>query len=202
MPLDLIGKLHRTIYIEGCPALFAEDLVRALSSKCGEVEAWDALENHAVGDDQQACRVVVVFKKFGDESHALVMNGDNYLNMGRLIIWKANETPPAATAQKSIAGPSSTGADAAAQEARRRRLEMLQASLDGPPTDSAAVVDRQRMTESERTFMLQKCAYRQLKALTVIYEYELKRMRESAAELRAQADRSREVLSQLTSREE
>ena len=52
MPIELVGKLHRAVYIENCDPNFVEDLVTLLQRKCGTVEAWDVVTD---------ARYVVVF---------------------------------------------------------------------------------------------------------------------------------------------
>lgn len=111
MTIDLVGKLHRTIYIANCPSSFYEDLARLIMHRCGAVEAWDVLEDG---------RMVIVFESMNTMSNALTFHGISFVDLTtKLIVWRAKDPPPAGAPQQcAIAAPSGPS-DGLARDSKR-----------------------------------------------------------------------------------
>ncbi|CAJ1989837.1 hypothetical protein conserved [Leishmania donovani] len=188
MPLDLVGKLHRTVYITDCPEDSQEDLLHMLLKRCGAIEAWDVVDG----------RLVVVFRSMNSVSNALTFHGMSFVDLTRKIcVWKATDAPPAeATHQLAIQGGSAT-AEAAPMEAtsteeedsrraqRKERRAALQQILNSGVAD---LVDTSSL-EGRQAKMTELC-YRQLKALCVLSAA-------AAKDARAELEEKKENLARL-----
>ncbi|CAD2221341.1 hypothetical protein AGDE_00742 [Angomonas deanei] len=164
MPLDLVGKLHRTIYITNVGADDVEDLVQLMLARCGAVEAWDY-----DGD-----RATVVFQSMNSMSTALAFDGMTFVDLSRrIVVWKASDPPPPeATSQLRISAPATTApVDEAELEerraVRRERVAALAELMDA--TKDAA----KNSLEVDNAKKLDALCYRQLKALCVLTEFAL-----------------------------
>ncbi|KAG5502023.1 hypothetical protein JKF63_04300 [Porcisia hertigi] len=166
MPLDLVGKLHRTVYITACPEDSQEDLMHMLLRRCGAIEAWDAVDG----------RLTVVFQSMNSVSNALTFHGLSFVDLTkRICVWKATDAPPAeATQQLAIQGniPNteaapvemvSTEEEESRRTLRKERRAALQKILSGGTADC---IDTSS-SEGRREKMRELC-YRQLKALCVL----------------------------------
>ncbi|KPA74080.1 hypothetical protein ABB37_09379 [Leptomonas pyrrhocoris] len=195
MPLDLVGKLHRTVYITDCPEDSQEDLMHMLLKRCGAVEAWDAADG----------RVTVVFRSMNSVSNALTFNGLSFIDLTRkLCVWRATDPPPAeATQQLAIQGgaPSaSDGADAAprdaaaeqAEEDRRLRRKERRAALQHLLQADAHACDTSS-PEGRRAKLNELCR-RQLKALCTLTAAALTDARAELEEKRSNLDRLRDLI--------
>lgn len=165
MPIELVGKLHRSVFIENCDPNFVEDLVTLLQRKCGAVEAWDAVSD---------VRYVVVFQSVNSVSVALVFHQMSFSDpTKKLLVWNATSPPPAGVGQLALAGPaadSQKARDAKRREDRERRqaaLRSLAGEVGGPVQTAAA------MSDEERRVTLRHLAVRQLQALLVLTNQEL-----------------------------
>lgn len=172
MPLDLVGKLHRTVYITSCPPDSQEDLLHMLLRRCGAIEAWDAVDG----------RLIVVFQSMNSVSNALTFHGLSFVDLTKKIcVWKATETPPAeATQQLAIQGSSAapaspgtaeagaaTGPSAEEEDARRAHRKERRAALQELLNSRAADVIDTSTPEGRRAKMVELC-HRQLKALATL----------------------------------
>lgn len=173
MPLDLVGKLHRTVYITNCPEDSQEDLVYMMLKRCGAIEAWDAVDG----------RVTVVFASMNSVSNALTFHGLSFADLTKKIcVWKATDPPPAeATQQLAIQGGSSSSAthhgdanidaEATAQQAREEEDRQQQRH------ERRAAFQQMLQTEAKaydtsspegRRAKLNELSRRQLKALCTL----------------------------------
>ncbi|CCW65024.1 unnamed protein product [Phytomonas sp. EM1] len=169
MPLDYVGKLHRTVYFCHCAEEDREDLLRLLLQRCGAIEAWDVIDQD---------RLAVIFAKVDSVSNALSFHGLSFVNMEtRLVVWKATEAPPPeASTQLAIAAPSTGGGGGGeliagddAVEARRARREARQQRLDAIKTTLHAEVARSDYSNPAiRAAKLRELSFRQLRALCVL----------------------------------
>lgn len=195
MPLDLVGKLHRTVYITDCPEDSQEDLMHMLLRRCGAVEAWDAADG----------RMTVVFRSMNSVSNALTFHGLSFVDLTKKIcVWKATDPPPAeATQQLAIQGgggsSSGGGGDGVAADARddeeearrqlrRERRAALQQMLqtEAKEYDTSSPEGRQRK--------LRELCRRQLKALCTLTAAALADATAELAEKRSNLDRIRDLV--------
>lgn len=197
MPLDLVGKLHRTVYITDCPEDAQEDLLHMLLRRCGAVEAWDSAEG----------RITVVFRSMNSVSNALTFHGLSFVDLTKKIcVWKATEAPPLEAKQQlaiqGTSGAPASGAEtsAEAEEAeesrrvqRRERRTALQAMLhaEGQAYDSS--------TPEGRRAALNELCLRQLKALCPLTAAALKDASAELAEKQDNLERLRELVAMKTS---
>ena len=171
MPIDLVGRLHRTLLIERCHQHVHEDLAKMLHEKCGPVEDWDSTE----------ARLTVVFRKLDAMSNGLAFNGMLFGGTGKPIaVWAGNGQPPAGVEQLLLGGPASfSGGGAAsaacttegeAAAAKKRRLELMQdLQKTAHAQESAEVSDTAAgMSAAEKRFRLLTMTMRQTTALGVL----------------------------------
>ncbi|KAG5476544.1 hypothetical protein LSCM1_04259 [Leishmania martiniquensis] len=192
MPLDLVGRLHRTVYITGCPEDSQEDLLHMLLKRCGAIEAWDAVDG----------RLIVVLQSINSVSNALTFHGLSFVDLTKKIcVWKATDAPPAEAAQQLAiqAGSSTTEAapaEAASTEeedARRAQRKERRAALQQILNNGAADVVNTSSPEGRRTKMTELC-YRQLKALCVLTAAALKDAKLELQEKRENLARLQDLL--------
>ncbi|CAJ1027399.1 hypothetical protein, conserved [Leishmania lindenbergi] len=166
MPLDLVGRLHRTVYITACPEDSQEDLLHMLLKRCGAIEAWDAVDG----------RLIVVFQSMNSVSNALTFHGLSFVDLTRKIcVWKATDAPPAEAAQQlAIEGSSLTtevdleeATSSEAEDARRTQRKMRRAALQQILNSTATDAVDTSSPEGRRAKMMELC-YRQLKALCAL----------------------------------
>ncbi|CAJ1043930.1 hypothetical protein Q4I32_004876 [Leishmania shawi] len=166
MPLDLVGRLHRTVYITACPEDSQEDLLHMLLKRCGAIEAWDAADG----------RLIVVFQSMNSVSNALTFHGLSFVDLTRKIcVWKATDAPPAEAAQQlAIEGSSLTtevdleeATSSEAEDARRTQRKIRRAALQQILNSTATDAVDTSSPEGRRAKMMELC-YRQLKALCVL----------------------------------
>ncbi|EPY29239.1 hypothetical protein STCU_04655 [Strigomonas culicis] len=177
MPLDLVGKLHRTVYVCDCAEDAREDLVRLMMQRCGAVEAWDVVED----------RVVVVLASINSLSTALSFNGMSFVDLSKkIIVWKATEAPPAAVQTRQLAIAATTAAPAEPstiqgmtreeweqrREARKQRMATLQTALG----IEMARVDLS--VPANRDAKLNELCLRQLRALCVLTQHRVDQLEE------------------------
>ncbi|KAH9577679.1 hypothetical protein LSM04_006212 [Trypanosoma melophagium] len=203
MPLDLVGRLHRTVYIDGCPPAVRDDLLRLLVAKCGPIDGWDA-----AGE-----RLVVVFRSVNSISTAVTFNGTAFGDLAsRLLLWVATDPPPAGVAQQltiTAAGMStetsatsnnngnnSTGTGPrtaeeikAAREAREKRLAAIRSELG---TDIAEAESAEN-SEAKR----QDLCVRQMKALCILTTHALEKAEKSLEESTTHLHASQQLLEDL-----
>ncbi|RNF27163.1 uncharacterized protein Tco025E_00600 [Trypanosoma conorhini] len=189
MPLDLVGKLHRTVYIEGCPSTVREDLLRLLVTKCGAIEGWDV-----TGE-----RLIVVFSSMNSISTAITFNGTAFGDLtSKLFLWVATESPPAGVAQQlAIAdggsgtkgGPRSAEELKSAREAREKRLAAIRSEL-------APEIEVEQSTESSEVRRLNLCL-RQLKALGTLTSHALAEAEQKLEEISTHLGASQRLLENL-----
>lgn len=153
MTLDLVGKLHRTVYIVGCPGDACEDLAQLVLRRCGVIEAWDVEEKaddeatqvradssaSSASDDNQR-RITIVFQSVNSVSNALTFNGLSFLDVNsKLIVWRANDAPPPTLLHRQMA--ISAGKDAARTHAENEGSDA---------STAAAQEELQQQQEQER----------------------------------------------------
>ncbi|GET89611.1 hypothetical protein, conserved [Leishmania tarentolae] len=188
MPLDLVGKLHRTVYITACPEDSQEDLLHMFLKRCGAIEAWDAVDG----------RLVVVFQSMNSVSNALTFHGMSFVDLTKKIcVWKATDAPPAeATHQLSIQeGSATTEAiptevkSTEEEDLRRAQRKERRAALQQILKSGAADLADTSSPEGRRAKMTELC-YRQLKALCVLSAA-------AAKDARAELEEKKENLARL-----
>ncbi|ORC92801.1 uncharacterized protein TM35_000021270 [Trypanosoma theileri] len=203
MPLDLVGRLHRTVYIDGCPAAVRDDLLRLLVAKCGAIDGWDV-----AGE-----RLVVVFRSVNSISTAVSFSGTAFGDLtARLLLWVATDTPPAGVAQQlaitasgmaadsSIAttGPAAAGGGGtartaeemrAAREAREKRLAAIRSEL-------ATDIEEAESAESYEVKRRDLCV-RQMKALCTLTAHALEKAEKSLEESTIHLHASQQLLEDL-----
>ena len=190
MPIDLVGKLHRTLFIEGVDARFHEDLAQMLLNKCGPVEEWDSTTQ----------RLTIAFTKMDSMPNGLAFNGTCFGGtMKKMIVWAGNKGPPAGYEQLSLSGPAggSTSAatsggseeNAAAAAAKKRRMEFL-ANLSGSRDETAQGCSGKQdgMTAAEKRYRILSMTSRQLKALVTLTECGIASLAERMASAQAQLE--------------
>jgi hypothetical protein len=189
MPLDLVGRLHRTVYVESCDQSLHEDLAKMMLSKCGAVEAWESLSQ----------RMTVVFSKLDSMDNALRFNGMMFGMAGKpIVVWAANATPPAGHEQLMLGGPAGPScgagpADAEAAAAKKRRLEMLQSLSEASSSSAAngaasASGQEASMTAAEKRFRLLTMTMRQVVALVTLTEAAMADLQTRVAETTRQLE--------------
>lgn len=188
MTIDLVGKLHRTVYVANCPSTAYEDLARFMMLRCGAVEAWTVLENNWV---------VIVFESMNSVSNALAFHGFSFGDLTvKLIVWRAKDPPPAgAPKQFAITGPvhstddigqwsreagnqngSSTTASASSSppllsdEERRKWLEKRQQGRTTIQELAEAAEKADRINAEGKEARMKNLCYRQAMALVIILE--------------------------------
>lgn len=199
MPLDLVGKLHRTVYITDCPEDSQEDLMHMLLRRCGAIDAWDSAEG----------RLTVVFRSMNSVSNALTFHGLSFVDLTKKIcVWRATDAPPTEAKQQLAiqgsgggASPSAstmpatdttTAAEAAEEESRRvlrrERRTALQTMLhaEGKAYDSS--------TPEGRRAKLNELCRRQLAALCRLTEAALVDASAELVEKRDHLDRLRALV--------
>ncbi|KAG5499694.1 hypothetical protein JIQ42_05175 [Leishmania sp. Namibia] len=188
MPLNLVGRLHRTVYITACPEDSQEDLLHLLLKRCGAIEAWDAVDG----------RLTVVFQSMNSVSNALTFHGLSFVDLSKKIcVWKATDAPPAeAVQQLAIQGSSSTTEAAPAEavsteeeDARRAQRKERRAALQQILNSGAADIVDTSSPEGRRAKVIELC-YRQLKALCVLTAAAVK-------DAKAELEEKKENLSRL-----
>ncbi|KPI88896.1 hypothetical protein ABL78_2013 [Leptomonas seymouri] len=189
MPLNLVGKLHRTVYITNCPEDSQEDLMHMLLKRCGAVEAWDVADS----------RMTVVFQSVNSVSNALTFSGLSFVDLSsKICVWRATDPPPAeATQQLAIQGDgvSSNGGDTAVdQEEENRRLQRKErrAALQKMLQAEAKVCDTS--TPEGRQAKLNELCLRQLKALCTLTAAALKDAAAELQETRSNLDRLHDLI--------
>nr|CCC92631.1 conserved hypothetical protein [Trypanosoma congolense IL3000] len=186
MTLDLVGKLHRTIYCDGCPPNFYEDFVRLLILKCGPIEGWDVAE-----------RLIVVFASVNSISTALTFNGTAFGDLGSSVtLWVATQPPPATVAQQAAitAGSVSKASEIKATlEAKERRLAAIRAEL-------APDIERD-MQQENIDLKLRDLCVRQLTALCTLTSHGLSEMEKSVDESVTHVNSLRQLLESLNKRQ-
>ncbi|EAN76287.1 uncharacterized protein TEOVI_000045000 [Trypanosoma equiperdum] len=165
MTLDLVGKLHRTIYVDGCPSAFYEDFVRLLATKCGPIEGWDVAD-----------RLIVIFSSLNSVSTALTFSGTAFGDLtSSVTVWVANQPPPPNVVQQVAITSGGNGKAIeeakAAKEARERRLATIRAEL-------AEDIERDKEEENV-SVKLRRLCLRQLRALCVLTSHALREVEES-----------------------
>ncbi|CCW70756.1 unnamed protein product [Phytomonas sp. Hart1] len=196
MPLDFVGKLHRTVYICNCAEEDREDLLRLLLKRCGSIEAWDALDSD---------RLAVIFAKMDSLSNALSFHGLSFINLETpLVVWKATEAPPPeASTQLTITSTSSPGGgelglipttsnlvditnnneeENARRQARREARQQRLAAIQNTFQAEAARCDY--TNPAIRAAKLREMSFRQLKALCVLTKAEINHKQEELASRR------------------
>ncbi|KEG11384.1 hypothetical protein DQ04_02681070 [Trypanosoma grayi] len=194
MPLDLVGKLHRTVYIEGCPPTVREDLLRLLVAKCGAIDGWDV-----VGE-----RIIVLFSSMNSISTAITFNGTAFGDLtSKLILWVATESPPAGVTQQMAITGSSGDAGAAprsaeelksAREARERRLAAIRAEL-------APEIERAESADDPEVKRRDLCG-RQLKALCVLTAHAITELEKKLEDSTTHLHASQQLLASLREKKE
>ncbi|RNF12346.1 hypothetical protein TraAM80_00357 [Trypanosoma rangeli] len=189
MPLDLVGKLHRTVYIEGCPSTVREDLLRLLVTKCGAIEGWDV-----TGE-----RLIVVFRSMNSISTAITFNGTAFGDLtSKLFLWVATESPPAGVAQQlaiadgsgAARGGSRTAEELkSARERREKRLAAIRSEL-------APEIEIAQSMESDETRRLNLCV-RQLKALGTLTSHALVEAEQKLEDISTHLGASQRLLESL-----
>ncbi|KAF5222472.1 hypothetical protein TcYC6_0087040 [Trypanosoma cruzi] len=189
MPLDLVGKLHRTVYIEGCPSTVREDLLRLLVTKCGIIEGWDLMGE----------RLIVVFSSMNSISTAITFNGTAFGDLtSKLFLWVATESPPAGVTQQMAIADRGDGTGGAphsaeelksAREARERRLAAIRSEL-------APEIEMAESTETNEARMLDLCV-RQLKALGTLTSHALVEAEKKLEEISTHLSASQKLLESL-----
>lgn len=198
MPLDLVGKLHRTVYITDCPDDSYEDLVRLLLQRCGAVEAWDVVDG----------RVIVVFQSLNSVSNALSFHGMSFVNLAtKIAVWRATEPPPAAARQQLAIAQKGDAADVApedseeAEEQRQRQMVRRErrAALQQLLKQNVELSDTVNSPE-RRQQRLQELCWRQLKALDILTKNALKEAKAELAAKQMHLDRLRELVESTKAR--
>lgn len=162
--LDLLGRLHRTVYVAECVEDGYEDLLRLMQSRCGAVEAWDVI--------RESGRVVVVFQSMNSVSSALSFNGLSFVDLTkRLLVWKATDPPPAALQQQQLAIAGGGGAptspeDEAERQARREARHQRKAAAQEALGDGLEQFSYDN--PAVREAKLRELCYRQMVALNVL----------------------------------
>eukprot|EP00796_Vickermania_ingenoplastis_P004002 gene4002-2857_t len=180
MPLDLVGKLHRTVYVANCPTDSYQDLATLMMRRSGAVEAWE------VADD----RLVIVFESLNSVSNALAFNGISFADLAKqLIVWRAKDPPPAAAPQQlALTGNGEapqTQAGDQGQEAsdndgaqRRQWLQKRQERLETLRALEAEMDRIDKMELSGRNERMKEWCVRQAIALNILLEEDIARMEE------------------------
>lgn len=184
MSIDLVGRLHRTVYVHNCPPGSYEDLARLMMTRCGEVEEWEVLE--------ETKRLVIAFQSVNSVSNALVFNGISYLDFTKkLVVWRAKDPPPPEVPQQ-LAITSSAGAgdgtgndeDAKLNEEKAReewlkQRRQRQLSL----RELAGAMEEAHMAEVQgRDEKMMSFCYRQAKALTIILQDAIAKLQKEVQE--------------------
>ncbi|KAG8343775.1 hypothetical protein ERJ75_000244700 [Trypanosoma vivax] len=195
MPLDLVGKLHRAVYVDGCAPSFYEDLVRLLVTKCGEIEAWDVTN-----------RLIVVFKNINSVSTALSFNGTAFGDLGgSLKLWVATQPPPAGVEQQMTIAANPSGSSElkdgkaaeevrAAYESRQRRLAAIRSEL-APEIEQAESVESVEMKQRE-------LCIRQLKALCILTSHAVAEMEKALEESKSHLQVQKRLLDNLRAKKQ
>lgn len=162
--LDLVGKLHRTIYIVNCPEGVEEQLATLFMRRCGAIEAWEVLDQ----------RVVVVFESMNSISTALAFNGMSFVDLTKtLIVWKAKDPPPPQVAsQLALTAGEGSGAPATEEEIQSHR-EYLEKRKERHEKLRSLGAEFERLDEIDlqnRDEKMKEWCIRQAKALVVILE--------------------------------
>lgn len=159
--LDLVGKLHRTVYVAECVEDGHEDLLRLMQGRCGPIEAWDVLADTG--------RLVIVFQSLNSVSNALSFNGLSFVDLARrIIVWRANDPPPPELAQQQLAlgGPAGEAEDEADHLARREARQHRRAAVQQALGDDLKQFDYDNPAVRKEK-MMDLCR-RQLTALNTI----------------------------------
>jgi hypothetical protein len=196
MPLDLVGKLHRTVYITDCPEDSQEDLMHMLLRRCGAVEAWDVVDG----------RMIVVFRSLNSVSNALTFHGLSFVDLTkRICVWRATDPPPVeATQQLAIQGGSSdagegsaatddaTAAQQAEEESRRQQRKERRMAIQQILQTEAKEYDTS--SPEGRARKLSELCLRQLKALCTLTAVALTDAKAQLVEKQNNLERLRELV--------
>lgn len=171
--VSLVGRLHRTVFVEGCNPNFYDELAMLFARKAGSIEARGMV----------GARYAVVFETMNSVSNAVALHGMSFIDLStKLLIWGADKAPPAEATQLTLAGPSGgqaseTGKDDGKRpelsEARKQRIEAF-LKLGGGADASCKTAEE--VTAKERQVMLLRLCVRQMKALSVIMDFDRKRL--------------------------
>lgn len=191
--LDLVGKLHRTVYIAECVEDGREDLLRLMQQRCGAIEAWDVIA--------ESGRLVVVFQSVNSVSNALSFNGLSFVDLTKkIIVWKATDAPPAAVTQQQLAiagggAAASTAEDEAERQARREARQQRRAAVQEALGSDAAQFDYSN--PAVREAKLRDLCFRQMNALCVLTEAAIAEKRSELAGLEGNLAVSESLLESL-----
>lgn len=194
--ISLVGRMHRTVFVEGCNPNFYDELATLFAAKCGRIEARGMV----------GARYAVVFEQLNSISTAVALHGMVFIDMkSKLLIWAADKTPPTEAAQLALGGPAG-GAEkpnAAASEARRARIEAF-LSLGGGDSSAAATSDRavQVVTAQERRLQMFKLCIRQVKALNVLVGFEKEKVDRELAALEVSTAATESIIAGLKEKKE
>lgn len=85
VPKGLLGFAHRTVYIEGCPQGYHDDLAAMMQRKCGALEAFESDET----------RLTLVFATVDAATMSTSFTGMTYPDMQhKLTVWISNKPKP------------------------------------------------------------------------------------------------------------
>ena len=186
--MDLVGKLHRCVYVIEVPSHLQEEFAQLLAKRCGEVEQW-------ARDDET---ITVVFREMGSVATAISLNGLRFCGYSP-VIWVANKPKPQAVlaieAAKQPPGesePSSRQAPDASvslfQQLKEQQKLAAQSKLASQPLSNGRFT---MMTAEEKDAFMGEHGLRQAVALTYlanvwieIQEAEIQRLQSEISLLR------------------
>jgi hypothetical protein len=189
--ISLVGRMHRTVFVEGCNPNFYDELATLFAAKCGKIEARGMV----------GARYAVVFEQLNSISTAVALHGMVFIDMkSKLLIWAADKTPPTEATQLSIgggAGGSEKASNSAASEARRARIESFLGLGGGSSVSEATNIGAQIVTAQERRLQLFKLCIRQVKALNVVLAFEKEKVERELTSLEASTAATESILAGL-----
>lgn len=161
MPIDLVGKLHRTVYVCNCPQGSLEDLATLMMRRCGAVEAWEVLDE----------RLVIVFQSLNSVSTALAFHGISFVDLTKkLVVWRAKDPPPADASQQLALTGEGVGRSEEEDAARVAWLEKRRERKATLHQLASEVELLEKMEVANREEKMSEWCFRQAKALNIILE--------------------------------
>jgi hypothetical protein len=190
--ISLVGRMHRTVFVEGCNPNFYDELATLFAVKCGKIEARGMV----------GARYAVVFEQLNSISTAVALHGMVFIDMkSKLLIWAADKTPPTEAAQLSIdsgAAGSKKASNSAASDLRRARIEsFLSLGGGGSTVSETSSIGAQIVTAQERRLQLFKLCIRQVKALNVVLAFEKEKVERELTSLEASTAATESILAGL-----
>lgn len=189
LSVSLAGRMHRTVFVEGCNANFYDELATLMAAKCGPIEARGMV----------GTRYALVFERYNSISTAVALHGMVFIDMkSKLLIWAADKTPPTEAAQLSIGGGGNEGCSTSTtSEARRARIDAF-LSLGGASATSGSKGTTSVTAQEKRLQMFRLCV-RQMKALNVLMSFDRDKLAKELAALEASNATTESVLQGLQS---